>query len=70
MGTVRELACCVCDGPAGRFEQHWNRDTGFGICPACIAWVRSRGESEAEIRDSYGIEGVNFEAPCRPLATT
>jgi hypothetical protein len=34
------------------------RDTGFAR-PASL-WVRSRGETEAEIRDLYGIEGKNF----------
>lgn len=60
--TIRNLACCVCGNDAGRHAQHWNRDTGFGVCKDCIAWLRSRNESEAEILDLYGIEGVNFEA--------
>jgi hypothetical protein len=62
MATVRRLTCCVCDEDAGTHEQHWNRDTGFGICASCVAWVRSRGETEAEIRDLYGVEGKNFAA--------
>lgn len=59
--TTRSLTCCVCGEPAGRYEQHWNRDTGYGICAACVAWLRGRGESEEEIKSSYGIEGTNFE---------
>lgn len=51
--------CCVCgDGTKG--AQHWNRDTGYGICPKCIAWLRSKGTSEAELLDLYGVEGVNY----------
>jgi hypothetical protein len=56
------LTCCCCGESAGNFAQHWNRDTGYGICAKCIAWIRSRGESESEIKSLYGIEGVNFEA--------
>jgi hypothetical protein len=60
------MTCCCCGENAGRFRQHWNRDTGYSICAKCIAWLRSRGETEAEIRDLYGIEGINFAAasPC------
>lgn len=63
MGNRRHLSCCVCGDDAGTFEQHWNRDTGFGVCPACVAWLRFHGTSEAEIKDLYGVEGVNFAAP-------
>jgi len=60
MARVRSLGCCCCGGDAGRWEQWWNRDTGYGVCAPCVAWVRSRGETEAEIRENYGVEGVNF----------
>ena len=55
----RNLTCCVCGGNAGRWEQHWNRDAGYGICFACITWVRL-GETEEEIAQNYGKEGVNW----------
>lgn len=58
---MRRLTCCVCGDDAGRFEQWWNRDTGYGICAKSVVWLRSRGETEEEIRFSYGIEGVHFE---------
>lgn len=71
--TVRHLGCCVCGEDAGTFEQHWNRDSGYGVCASCVDWLRAKartagpgptpGEMEAEIRDLYGIEGVNFAAP-------
>lgn len=62
-GTKRRMTCCCCGDYAGRYEQHWNRDTGYGICAKCIAWFRLRGETEEEIRECYGIEGVNFALP-------
>lgn len=68
MGRIRQLGCCVCGEDAGRFEQHWYRDTGFGVCASCVAWLRSKGETEAEILDLYGVEGRNFAAPCADTA--
>lgn len=62
-GIVRWLTCCVCGADAGRHEQHWNRDDGYGVCARCVAWERERGTSEEDITSQYGIEGVNFEAP-------
>ena len=66
MAKKRYLGCCCCGSDAGFFEQHWNRDTGFGICARCVAWLRSRGSSEDEIADYYGKEGVNFAATVEP----
>jgi len=63
----RQLTCCCCGEYAGRWEQHWNRDAGYGICAKCVAWVRSRGETEEEIRSLYGVEGVNFEPSFAPM---
>jgi hypothetical protein len=54
------LECCCCGGNAGKFKQWWNRDDGYGICPDCIKDFRAKGMSEKEIRDCYGVEGVNF----------
>ena len=62
--------CCICGGgDPGEFEQHNNRDTGYGVCAACIKWLRERGTSEEEIRDLYGIEGVNFAAATTEAVT-
>jgi hypothetical protein len=59
---VRRLTCCVCGGDAGRFQQWWNRDTGFGVCAKCIARIRALGKTtEEEIRFCYGVEGTHFE---------
>lgn len=55
------LECCVCGNGAGRWQQHWNRDTGYGICADCVQWLRATGRAtEEEIKDLYGVEGVNF----------
>jgi len=63
MAVRRQLACCVCGEDAGKWKQHWNRDTGYGICRSCVEWVASRGETEAQILDYYGKEGVNYAPP-------
>ena len=57
---TRRMECCVCGGNAGFWQQHWNRDTGFGVCKSCVEWQRSRGTSAKEIFDLYGAEGVNW----------
>jgi hypothetical protein len=61
--TVRNLTCCCCGARAGRWQQHWNRDTGFGVCADCVEGMRKRGTTEAEIADCYGKEGVNWGSP-------
>jgi hypothetical protein len=58
----RNLKCCCCGGPAGRHEQHWNRDTGYGICPSCVAAEIARGTPPEEILRSYGIAGIHYGA--------
>jgi hypothetical protein len=57
------LRCCCCGEDAGRFVQHWNRDTGYGICRPCVEDEIRRGTSAQEIRTLYGIEGRNYAAP-------
>ena len=54
------MTCCACGENAGRFAQHWNRDTGFGVCRGCVARQRGSGVSEAELLELYGVEGVNY----------
>lgn len=61
MSQTRNLECACCGESAGRWQQHWNRDTGYGVCRKCIDWMLSRGTSVDEIKDSYGIEGVNYQ---------
>lgn len=52
--------CCCCGGDAGNFQQHSNRDNGYGICAVCISHERRSGMSEADIEDLYGKAGVNW----------
>jgi len=57
---IRGLRCCCCGGYAGRWRQWHNRDTGYGMCANCIAWLRSDGTPESEIAELYGVEGVHW----------
>lgn len=59
---LRELKCCVCGTSAGKYKQHWNRDTGWGVCRKCVDWEISRNVSPDELLDLYGVAGVNYEA--------
>lgn len=62
---TRSLECACCAGLT-RGRQWWNQDTGYGICSACIVWMRKSDangkprETEAQIADYYGIEGTHF----------
>jgi hypothetical protein len=56
---IRTLTCCCC-GELTRGRQWWNRDTGYGVCAKCVAWVRLKGESEVDIRSNYGEEGIHW----------
>lgn len=57
---MRRLTCSCCGGYAGRHKQWHNRDIGFGICTSCIAWLKSRGVSDIEIKHNYGVVGINY----------
>ena len=58
----RHMTCCVCGAYSGHFQQHWNRDTGFGICRDCVEWLKGRGTTLDEIKNLYGVEGINYAA--------
>lgn len=60
--ALKHLTCCVCGAGAGKFEQHWNRDTGYGICPRCVAEEAGKSTPE-ELASRYGKPGVNYEQP-------
>lgn len=68
MSRSRKVCSC-CGGEAGRWEQWYNRDTGYGMCAKCIDFVRERGESEDEIRNLYGVHGIHWggNAPPNPF---
>ena len=56
------LTCCCCGSDAGRWKQHWNRDTGYGICASCVAEEMTRCTTE-QIESYYGNAGINFAKP-------
>lgn len=63
---MARLECCVCGDAAGNWQQHWNRDRGFGICRRCVEWlVTARHTAPEEMTDLYGTEGVNYAPPER-----
>ena len=57
--AIRTLTCCICGSYAGRYAQHWNRDTGFGICQSCAA-IESKKLPSEEMTENYGQEGLNY----------
>lgn len=61
--TRRHMKCSVCGAAAGRWAQHWNRDTGWGICRDCVDWLKAKGYSDAEMKDLYGEPGVHYAPP-------
>ena len=56
------MTCCVCGGGAGSFNQHWNRDDGYGICCRCVAEEAVRLTAD-ELRQNYGLPEVNYDQP-------
>jgi hypothetical protein len=60
--TQHHMNCCVCGAYAGRWQQHWNRDTGYSICPPCAAEEAGRLDPK-ELVSLYGTPGVNYDAP-------
>ncbi len=62
--TKRGMTCTCCGDDAGRWEQHWNQDNGFSVCPKCLEWITGREYLSAEsIRFNYGEAGVNHGGP-------
>jgi hypothetical protein len=54
--------CCCCGSYAGEFEQHWNRDTGYGLCERCIDYCARGygGLSREEFERGYGKPGIHY----------
>lgn len=55
----RNLTCCCC-GAATRGRQWHNRDTGFGLCPACIDFC-ARGTSALDMIRRYGYRHIHYD---------
>jgi hypothetical protein len=57
---LKILICGVC-GERAPGKQHWNHDTGYGICPRCAASLAA--DPREHVRDElkgYGKPGVNY----------
>jgi hypothetical protein len=57
--TTRRLTCSCCGEDAGRWQQHWNRDTGYGVCRKCITGILKDTPAD-ELASCYGIAGINY----------
>ena len=55
---LRRLTCCCC-GESTRGRQWRNRDTGYGLCDACIPYCARRQTGE-DMRSNYGESGVHY----------
>lgn len=55
---IYHLTCCVCGNEAIGRQWH-NRDTGYGICPKCAEYVKTKQTPE-ENQSYYGIEGIHY----------
>ena len=66
----RQLTCACCGGDAGRFQQFFNQDTGYGVCSSCVTWIKGRGMNQAEFERIYGKPGINYEAADAPKAVS
>lgn len=57
--SPQSLTCCCCgESTVGR--QWSNRDTGYGLCAPCADWISTRGTTDAEMHELYGIRGVHY----------
>ncbi len=54
------MDCTCCGGGVGWYKQHWNQDNGYSVCADCIVIVFRPRHTEEEIKQLYGIEGVNY----------
>lgn len=61
MSKPIHLDCAVCAQYAGKWHQHFNRDTGHGLCAKCRDDL-SKTETPEHMRMRYGVAGVNYEA--------
>lgn len=62
MSIKPRLVCSVCGDAAGRFQQWWNQDTGWGVCRSCADWLETKGYAEDEMQFLYGKPGIHYEA--------
>jgi hypothetical protein len=71
--TTRNLRCACCGEDAGRFEQFFNQDTGWGLCAGCADYIVSKprnGMTVDELTRCYGKAGINRPAAqCDEIAS-
>lgn len=65
MKRVSTLTCGCC-GERARGRQHWNHDTGFGLCAKCVYHFLEGGERLTDELAGYGKMGHNFAMPIAP----
>ena len=62
--TKRGMTCTCCGDDAGRWEQHWNQDNGFSVCPKCLEWITGRENlTPADSLTRYGTPQINHGGP-------
>jgi len=57
-GDIEYLTCCVCGNETTGGQWH-NRDIGYGLCPECAEFVKTKQTPE-ENQSYYGIEGIHY----------
>lgn len=56
---IRNLECCCC-GARTRGRQWWNRDTGYGLCNACIGFCKA-DVMYFTTHPDYGTRGKHYD---------
>ncbi len=63
---------CGCCGSSAFGRQHWNHDTGFGLCAKCAMDFAANPAKYGDELSGYGTPGHNFAMPlhadCQPGA--
>ena len=61
-----KILICGCCGERAPGKQHWNQDTGYGLCPRCVPAILNNPHSGIDELKGYGTPGVHFAAPLSP----
>ena len=63
----KRKTCACCGAYAGKWPQWFNQDTGYGLCAACVVWIKNRRPfggpaiTTEEFESIYGKPGVHYE---------
>ncbi len=63
---MKILICGCCGERAPALKQHWNQDTGYGLCPRCVPFILNNPRAGLEELKGYGTPGYNFAIPIIP----